>query len=105
MKLVCVDRKLLAEQKYVARYAVLRDKSVEEIQAFAIRNPNCFVFTFATKTVEECHDYTDLNGLGAYDHVVQPLYIGNFKKEYQDRIIAEVVLRGLHGATELEEVV
>jgi hypothetical protein len=105
VKLVHVEATLPPPQKHTAKYAVLKDKSVEEIRNFAIGHPGVFVFPFATKAVEECADYTALGSVEAiYDHLVMPMYIGNFAVEDQDRLIMECVTRGLCYADELEEV-
>jgi hypothetical protein len=109
MKLVHVEVKLPPLQKHIAKYAVLKDRSAEEIRNFVVVHPGVFVFPFATKTVEECHDYTELgSGEAIYDHLVMPMYIGNFKVEDQERLIMECVVRsldgGLDGSNELMEV-
>jgi hypothetical protein len=74
--------------KYVYRpeYAILKDKSAEEVIQFAKRHRKVFVFVFATKSVDECPDYSllappddpDLVFDPDLDHVVQPQYIGHF---------------------------
>ena len=105
MKLVHVEAKLPPLQKHIAKYAVLKNKSVEEIRAFVVAHPKVYVFPFATKTVEECCDYTELGSCEAiYDYLVMPMYIGNFKAEDHDRLIMECVRRGLRYADDLEEV-
>jgi hypothetical protein len=105
VKLISVDAALLVQTKHVVYYAILKDASVHEIRMFAIAHPRVFVFPFATKAVEDCHDYTELgNGETVFDHVVAPLYIGNFKPEDHGRLILECVDRGLGGIHELVEV-
>jgi hypothetical protein len=70
----------------VIRYAVLRNKTAAEVEAYARAHPRIFVFPFATKTVDECPDYSSLappaDGSTLppswRDYVVNPMYIGNF---------------------------
>jgi hypothetical protein len=92
MKLVTVDVQGKLFSSYVIKYHIMRDPTVDEIREYAEANPKVFIFPFATKTVEEVFDYSDLgNGSEVFSHVVQPFYIGNF--EDKEAIIKDWVYR------------
>lgn len=65
------------------KYAILCDRTLEQIVAYAKANSNVYVFPFDTKRVEDVSDKSalmkrplvDLYG----DWIVQPMYIGNLR--------------------------
>lgn len=86
-KIVTVDVNLTIMPPFkIVRYSVLRNKTAAEVEAYARAHPRVFVFPFATKTVDECPDYSALAppADGSVlppswkDHVTQPMYVGNF---------------------------
>jgi hypothetical protein len=54
-------------------YAVLCDRSVEQINAFSEEHPKCWILPFFTKTVEDVPDCNTLLG----DYIMRPWYVGN----------------------------
>jgi hypothetical protein len=83
---------------YRHRYAILRDKTAEEVLDFAKRHKKVFVFVFATKSIDECPDYSALDPVQHPDlycssddlsHIVQPHYVGNFVEP--ENAIQEIV--------------
>lgn len=80
---------------YITRFAVLCDRTKDELEHFAADHPGVFVFPFCTKSVEDVPDY---NGLACRDafasyldssHIVQPFYVGNIRpKAFISQIIA-----------------
>ena len=81
MKTVVVDAQFKPPPRYVAKYAVLRDRSCREVMALARRNPDVWLFPFVTGAVEDCPNYRWLGRAARRDAryrlVVQPMYVGN----------------------------
>jgi len=79
--------------RYKQKYAVLCDRTLEQIVAYAATNPGVFIFPFGTKQVLDVPDMralmkpplVDLYG----DWIVKPMYIGNCRPigDAIDRII------------------
>jgi hypothetical protein len=64
-----------------AKYAIFRDAPLDDIIAFAKENPEVFIFPFATKSVEEMHDYSKLRYY-PWDlkmNILQRVYVGNLE--------------------------
>ena len=92
---------------FTVRYAILTNPTAAEVEAYATAHPDVYVFTFATRTVEECPDYSALDPPTEPDvlapawqtRVVQPFYVGNLNPEVAIREFISLAL-GIADATE-----
>ena len=69
---------------YVFKYAILCDRSIQQINKYAADNPSIFVFPFYTCAPSEIdkavENWLTFPASGeAYMRVLQPAYVGNFK--------------------------
>ena len=91
--------------QYRPQYAILRDRSRQEVVAFARKHPDCLVFPFVTGPIENCPDYRRL--FRNWDHVrmriAKPMYVGNL--EPMEDAIRQIVAKCLdHDLSECDEV-
>src|ERR1035438_5482796 len=84
MKLVTVKVEGLPLRKYVFKYAILCDRSIQQIKKYAEDNLSIFVFPFYTCAPSEIdkavENWLTFPASGeAYMRVLQPTYVGHFK--------------------------
>lgn len=81
-KIVRVDASRL-EIRYSPKYAILCDRDLDQVVAYAAANPEVFIFPFATKGIAETADLSSLMDPPLVDQygdwIVEPIYIGNLR--------------------------
>jgi hypothetical protein len=90
---------------YRPKYAILLNKTRQEIVAFARTHPKCFVFPFVTGPESECPDYRWLRRKGdpIRQRILMPAYIGHLHPA--EKAIEQIVSNALQAPlSECDEV-
>lgn len=96
---------ILSGSTYRPKYAVLMNRTRQQIVAFARAHPKVFVFPFVSLPPESCPDYRWLRrkDCAIRDHIVQPMDVGNLKP--MDEAIRQIIVASLRMAlSECDEV-